>query len=462
MSDTPNSPPTPEPPPARLVRPPAARPANVPPWWLPGLAVGLLAGLVAGAVAVYDAAPAVRETHRATVLVQIHPASGERTIPEAERQSVAFLVRSREVLSRTLAVPEVAALAAVKEWPDPVAELERRVAVTVSEWGIATVTLTGDRPDDLKVILDHLVRRFVDDHATLLRKAHDDQMVDLERARAALQQEIELREKAIELTARSSGTTGAGDPGGAAARLRDRLNQVETEFAKSESAIALLDAQVQALKRRPAADTPADPLELARLVDADARVALLVARRAEATASVEKAKAAAEPAKELQDNLDRIEKALAAVRANARKDAEALLKAAEERRAARELADLDVRLTVAQAARDHERAQRDGLRKVIESGQVGGLGIESMRRALVPQQEQADKVAAQLVQSRLRNSSALQPASVRGTAFAEPVRATGGWRVPAAVAGVTFVAGFVLATAFQLTGLAFHALRRVA
>ena len=61
-----------------------------------------------------------------------------------------------DTLTRTLADPEVATLDTVRGRSDPVADIEQRLAIEVSDGGIATVVLTGFAPDDLKLILDKL------------------------------------------------------------------------------------------------------------------------------------------------------------------------------------------------------------------------------------------------------------------------------------------------------------------
>ena len=64
---------------------------------------------------------------------------------------------------------------------------------------ILEVTLTGNNIDDLRTILDKLVKGYVDDATTLDRKPRDDEIAGLDKTRLAVQAEIELQEKAIDL-----------------------------------------------------------------------------------------------------------------------------------------------------------------------------------------------------------------------------------------------------------------------
>lgn len=122
---------------------------------------------------------------------------------EAYRRHQIFLVKTRPVITRTLADPAVGSLDTVKQSEDPVAMLEDSLRVTIAAPEILEITLNGNSIDDLKVILDHLVKRYVDDATAIDRKQIDDELTRTERTRATIQQEIELREKAIEHAARA-------------------------------------------------------------------------------------------------------------------------------------------------------------------------------------------------------------------------------------------------------------------
>lgn len=448
--------PNPEPVPEQPQRAEPVRGPGSLPWWAPGLLFGLVAGAVAGIAVAGEALG--RATHRATARIVVRPVPGEPVVSAGECQQVAFMLRGRTLLRSVLEEREIAELGTVSGHPDPVGDYERRLAVEVGEGGMVTVTLAGRAPDDLKTVLDHLVGRFADQFAALDRRERDERLTQLEKFANQLRLEIDLQERAIELLARANGTIGSGDPG---ALFRDRVNQLEAELTKDEAAVALLERQAEALRRCRSEGAEPDPVEAARLVDAEPRVAPLVAQRADAVIAMEKERAAATGPtlmRDLQARLDRAEKALAAARGPVRKEVEALLREAGARRAGRELADVEVRLAVAKSAHESDRLARDVARKSLAASHASELNIEAMRRALVPQQEIANKVAAQQLQLRAAGSGGDSRAQVVEPAFVGSVDGPWRWGTVAGTALQFFAAGFVLVTAFRLTGLVFRAL----
>lgn len=449
MPDTPpESIPSPDPEPISGPLPPL-------PWWLPGLTLGLIAALVAGLVSAAGTADAGPSgAHRAIARVLLRSHGGEPAVTDAERQRIAFLFRDRDLLARVLAAPEVAGTAIATASTDPIAALDQRLKVEVTEGDTLTVSLFGDTPEELGPVLDQLVARLVEASIAYDRKSHDEQIGRLEKNAAWLRTEIESQERALELVARANG-------GNDVALLRERLTRAETDFARGAPELSLLEKRVESFKKRQPPGGAADPVDAARLVDADPRVAPLVAQRAEAAVAVEKERAAATGAaalKGLQAKLEHAEAALAAARVPVKKEIDALLREAEARRGGGQLEELELRLAVARAARESLRQERDELRKTFTSAHSTGASAESVRRALTPVQDHLDKVRTQLVQLRTSDSSAESRVRVMGPVVVEPTRRPGRWSAAFGAAVRVFAVAFGLATAFQLTGLVFRAL----
>ncbi|MDY3557034.1 hypothetical protein R5W24_006218 [Gemmata sp. JC717] len=449
MSDAspePALPPAPAPEPLPAPEPPRLPP---PPWWLPGLALGLVAALVMGLVSLVDAPDEHPSgAYRATARVLLRPPPGEPAVSDAERQRAAFLFRDRALLTRALEAPD-----APDESGPAVLELERRLTVEAGESSVVTVRLFGDAPDELGARLDRIVARFVEELATRDHKTRNERVSQLEQAESALQSEIKLQEKTLKVVSHASGGGGAA--------LREQLVRAETDLARTTPERLLLEYRAEALKKRRADGGSPDPVEALRLVDADPRVAPLLAQRATAAVALEKERATASEAalKELQAKLNQATAALTAARLPVRKEVDAILREADTHRAANELADTELRLAVARAAQEGLRQECDGLRKELAAAHVTGAAAESVRRELAPLQQHLDKIGAQLAQLRadgLADGARARPA---GPAVVDPVRRPwrGGLAFGAAVRA--FAVAFVLATAFQLTGLVFHALR---
>lgn len=373
--------------------PPARRRAL--PWWLPGLAVGCAAAACLFPVAAR--ADARDGTHRARAWVVLRSASGTEPPPPTVVQQWRFHLRSPDLLTRVVADPAVAQLATIKAWDDPVAELERRLAVEEAAPVVLEVALVGRAPEDLKIILDHLVKRFVSDATAIDNRTRDDQLTSLEKLRTSLQLEIELQEKAIELQSRSGGVTGVESAATGLALLQKRLTDTETLLLAANRDLDKLEAERKVLRKQ----------------------------------QEEREKNLKEPPPD-------------AAPGGARRQAR--------------LAELDTLIAIKQEERESLRRERDAVRKATDNMAGVGVNIEAMRKALEPQREVLAKLQTQLIQQRLVGDRA--SASPRGAVAVEPLERPSRLPWAALLAAAGFAAGFVLATGFQLTGLVFRILNR--
>lgn len=121
--------------------------------------------------------------------------------PEAFRRGEMFLLRTRDLINRTLADAAVAGLESVKNADDAALMVEERLKIEVPAPDMLLVVLTGDNPDDMKVILEQLVRRHLDD-ATIQERRHREEQIrkherTVERFRASiLATENQIRRRA--------------------------------------------------------------------------------------------------------------------------------------------------------------------------------------------------------------------------------------------------------------------------
>ena len=148
--------------------------------------------LVAATVAIgaWLAMPAGK--HQARALVQLQAPQSQITNKgqedfEVYRRQQIFLLKTRDLFNRVLADPAVSSLGMEKASEDPVAMLEDAVRVTVAAPEVLEVTLTGNQLDDMKVLLDHLIKRYVADANALDNKARDEVRENLLRTRAGVQ-----------------------------------------------------------------------------------------------------------------------------------------------------------------------------------------------------------------------------------------------------------------------------------
>jgi hypothetical protein len=245
------------------------------PWWVPGLVLGMI---VAATTAVVAEArrPGVPEplpdapTHKAEAFVQLPPKGIELVNTGADearyRSRQIFLLTARELIVAVLKEPDVAGLDTVKQATDSVAAIGERLAVTVVADDILRVTLTGTRPNDMKVILDRLVKEYVDETSMADRKERDYLMRKLEQRYENLLKDIEGWEHMIKLV--SANRQNFHDDGGPQlALLERRLADVDAEHTQIIREIGRWEAELKALKQKDEEkkDATPDPARHARL-----------------------------------------------------------------------------------------------------------------------------------------------------------------------------------------------------
>ena len=452
MSGTPQ-PPAPGPKPAAPTSARATSGQWFLPWWLPGLALGLIAAL--GALAVVMVRPMAPGTHKAEALLQLRPNE-----PEEKRQQRIALLRSRDLIASVLQEPAVAALPTVRLVDTPIEHFGGKLAATIDDVesrltvaeispDVVSVSMTGYDPDDIKVILEHLVRYYIDNATAHERATLDTQIKKNEQYAEQLRIEIEAMEKQIELLQKANSTTGGGDNAKRLALLQTRLIDTDTEFNRTNREIGKLEAELTVLKKQlddKNPKIPPDPVLVEEAVKKDPRVI--------------KAKAALDATVEAKAELDKARKEYDEARKTATAEAVEIARALENAQKKGRIADLETQIEIKKVEREKLRNERDSLRKMIDQGIVGGGAVESMRKALQPQRETLDKLNTLL--ARLRVERAMDTrVSLRGEVAVEQL--PGPERTSLLLwPGVAFVAGFVLATVFSLVGLLFRVLRRAA
>lgn len=135
--------------------------------WLPALALGVAAaGLIGGAT--YLLVPRAKYTAGSTLHVATKP---KRIIFDPQERETDFrtyqktqvtLLKNRKVLGNALAKPEVAALATVREQADPEEWLDATLKADFPGGSeVFQVSLSGDRAEDLAVIVNAVVKSYM-------------------------------------------------------------------------------------------------------------------------------------------------------------------------------------------------------------------------------------------------------------------------------------------------------------
>ncbi|AMV23490.1 Tyrosine-protein kinase YwqD [Gemmata sp. SH-PL17] len=397
--------------------------------WVLGTFIG---GLVAVAVAVGIWLALPTGKHQVRALVQLQPKQVEFVNKtqedfEAYRRHQMFLLKSRDVFTRALADPAVSSLDTVKQSEDPVAMLEDTIRVAVAAPEILEVTLTGNNIEDMKVILDHVVRRYVDDATVLDRKQRDDQSAALQATLTSIEKKLSDQKSKLELAGRTNGTTGAEATSNALALLQKQHVEADALFVGAGREIEKAEAELKVVQKQledKDPKTPPDPAIVTQLVAADVRV-----KAAKSAYTARKEYADKEATKATNPDLD---DGIATLRAEVKK-LEAEVKGAEKLAATEALEvaraidtankkkraeELAYTIEVKKGVREKHRLERDGLQRVIATTAAGGLSIDEDRKNLQPQREMHDKIQSQLIQLQV---AALQSGRVSARGGAEKI-----------------------------------------
>ena len=425
----------------------------------PVLFVGLLVLTAVTGIALWLGLPLPR--HTAAVVFQVSaqqpavlaPTSDSRVDFPAYRQTQAALVKKRQVLAAALERPEVRDLPSVREQPDPVSSLERRLVVDFrvgSEF--MRVSAEGDDPEELMAILRAVARAYlaeVDERENGQRRRRLARLEDVLKAQrerhAAVQKGIDAI--AVRLGSKDAATLA----------LTDQL--AREELANSNRELTEIDAQLQLL---PAANAPkpngpvAVPASLVEdrvrkdptLIQLEGEVTKARARLA-ATERLFKAGVVNPTLTKAREDVQAAEDDLARARTDLRPRVEAALREElqdERQRRTREEAEAFARLT---RRKDALVARTQEIRAKIAETNRARIDLENLRLETA----HADRFAGTISDEaeRLRLELGAPP---RITLAEEPYLATGlegNRRLKYTLAGMlaTFVAGFGALVLFE-------------
>lgn len=368
-------------------------------------------GLVAAAVAVgiWFAMPAGK--HAARSLIELKGRGPELVNRQAEdfqsfRNDQLFLLRTHDIITRTLAEPTVSSLETVRTAEDPERYLEENLQTKVPAPTIIEVVLTGDNPDDLKVIVDTLVRKYLDDSSFNEKSNRDAETKKLEKLADQFKQEIAARERTIRNLAENNSTTGLESEGAKQARRQEVLARLDSEIFALEAEIQNLTAQAELLRGKLKADrVDINALDLSRFVDLDFRVATLVKQRTEKEYLLGKERRIgdkdAPTIKALEAQIAQLDKDIEERRALVRPEIEANLKHDTKRRVENEAFTLEETAQKRQVYLVGRKRMRDELDKKGATDSRNAIDVTLLMKELDPQRDYLVKLEAQLVQLRI-------------------------------------------------------------
>jgi capsular exopolysaccharide synthesis family protein len=368
--------------------------------------LGVLAG--AGAAAgVWFALPGGK--HQVRALVQMKPVvpvlgrPGPDTDFDSFKQTQVILLRTRALLTRVTSNPKVSRLPMIQERDDPVRYLEDQLKVDWKSPEVLTVTMAGDEPDQMKVVLDTLLAEYLED-------ARSDEFKHRERKRKLLEgirDDLDKRIKYGEGRLQSLSKAGVGAvPEATAAQansLGQQLTAVNADIGRITQDARVIELRLADEKAAlaSAAELPVDPADLDKIVQSAPAVREKAEERAAREAEL----------RTLRGQLTPGNPGLKAAEADFRKADDELKKAAEAARpaATEELRALMRRELQARAARtedalkdrQRERTSAEEARKGIEEKlrllTAGGTDARLEDEELRPLKEQRNLINKELV-----------------------------------------------------------------
>lgn len=379
--------------------------------WVMATFLGLLVGSALG-TAVWFILPAGKHTARATI--QLRPSAVETSKGQVEdfesfRRSQMFMVKSRDLVNKTLAEPKINSLQTVKEAEDPIQLLETGVRIDGSVapdhfW----VLFNGDNQSDIVKIVDGLVGKYVDDANNSVRKVLMERDERLEKLVVDLQNKIELDEAAIRVKAQFNGTIGTDETNKQLATLKVMETQLSQEVANLKVKNKQLELDIELVKgkieiaKTDKSKLVTDLLLVRDLVNRHQKVNTLLVKKGARELDLQSARSTAGTASKdsvvvqaLEAEVAGFAKDIETARKEVEPEVRALLQAEGEQLLLIQKAEFEERLMYDRNTVASKQSMLDDLIK--NSGNIAktGFDIDSMRRALEPKRTLIAQLEAQ-------------------------------------------------------------------
>jgi succinoglycan biosynthesis transport protein ExoP len=243
--------------------------------WAPALGLGLLLAAVAGGAA-YVLVPGAKYTASASLHVATKP---KRIIFEPQERETDFrtyqktqttLLKNHKILADTLAKPEVASLATVREQIDPEEWLDQALKAEFPGGSeVLQVTITGDRAEDLAKVVNAVVQSYkslvVDDE----RRERVSRLDALMKLREKYDADLKVKRRSLKDTVANVGLADEKALAASQQYKTDHLGMARRERMQAQSVLLKAQAEVSVLESSAVAsrprlyDAPGAPRELA-------------------------------------------------------------------------------------------------------------------------------------------------------------------------------------------------------
>jgi capsular exopolysaccharide synthesis family protein len=371
-----------------------------------------LGGLIAAAAAagVWFLMPAGK--HQAKALVRLRQKTAEIGKTSEDfgtfRSDQMVLLRTRDLVTRTLAEPSIASLEMVKAEDDPVRWMEEGLSVKDVSPTTLAITLPGDNAEELVKILDMHVKKYIDDTTAYDRRVREDQLKKYENLAGKFKGEIEAQERHINLMIEANSAAGGPAAGEKEARMVQELGKLDADVFSLQREIQELESRISVYEKKIAAkrfDIPA--LELQGAIEHDLRVGPLMqeqfVKQAILQREIDTAKLGPNDPDpptiaELKEQLKKLESRIADARKIVEPEVTRMLARIEEGKVKNKIADDKDKLEAAKQTYATRSQFRDQFQKSIKESIKGNFNSDSLKKSLEPQREALTSVERQRVQ----------------------------------------------------------------
>ena len=246
--------------------------------WVLAVFLGLLLGTAAGA-GVWLLLPSGKHTVRTLVSVKAPTkAIGRGPVEDigAWKDNQIIFIKTRNILNQVLSKPGVAQLSMVAAAEDPIRLLED---LLVPQWKTSEylqLTMTGDDPKQLEILLNAMTNVYVDEAITRENQQRNDQILRIKKLLESREKEVASRDSSIRQLhlVNAVNTTGGQASGAQQLLLTQQLSQHSGEIANLRGILeprrlALKDLEEQLKK---VDGTPVDPEMVNNAAQKDSRV----------------------------------------------------------------------------------------------------------------------------------------------------------------------------------------------
>jgi polysaccharide biosynthesis transport protein len=237
--------------------------------WVLGSFLGILAGLAAAA-GVWIAMPTGK--HQVQALLGFQSSSNALNRNEFDlnfenyKQSQMTLIKTRTLLNRVAKKPTVTEMPFIKGNDEPGKWIQDQIKLKWEAPDILNVSMNGDNPEQLRIVLDELVHEFVDNSSNVVQKDWLKRKRHLEDTKADLKAKIEGHKYFMEQISKQYGVTTGQDAASAIiARMSEQGGRYDSEIndlrKKMRAQDELFKVSELALTKVDSTDVPEDKVD---------------------------------------------------------------------------------------------------------------------------------------------------------------------------------------------------------